>query len=278
MTLIYVIGTWFVKSLRETLVWTTNRNDVPLSSPSSIFLTNEGKFVLRVADNNDAPLVPDVNEAVSYAVMHDDGNFVLYASDSKILWQSFDHPTDTILRGQKLKDGVDHISSVSVFNQGSGKYKLSVNQNDGLVAIYKFRRLEHDEEASSLVVSKAFADSLSKPVTLNLDIGGNLYLVGSDNVVIRVLYESKTQQGEDTNVYIYRVKLNPNGHFNVYKERIDGMGDKKSVGVQLWSTYTFWTSDNITYILLLTAFVALIGACTWCGVKCKSAEELRRGL
>ncbi|XP_026390071.1 G-type lectin S-receptor-like serine/threonine-protein kinase LECRK1 isoform X2 [Papaver somniferum] len=77
----YVVGIWFVKSPRQTQVWTANHNDLPLRKPSSIHFTDEGKLMLRrMPDNKEKPLVPDIQEPVSYAEMHDDGNFVLHGS------------------------------------------------------------------------------------------------------------------------------------------------------------------------------------------------------
>jgi hypothetical protein len=34
--------------------------------------------------------------------MLDSGNFVLYNNSNSVIWESFDHPTDTILGGQNL--------------------------------------------------------------------------------------------------------------------------------------------------------------------------------
>ncbi|RZC89546.1 hypothetical protein C5167_027091 [Papaver somniferum] len=125
----YVVGIWFVKSSQQTLVWSTNRNDFLLHKPSSIIFTDEGKLMLRIMPGNkEKPLLPDVPEAASYAKMHDDGNLVLYGSSSQIMWESFDYPSDTILGGQKLRPGIDLIS---------GNYRLSLDQTDGSVAIYK---------------------------------------------------------------------------------------------------------------------------------------------
>ncbi|XP_026451619.1 S-locus-specific glycoprotein S13-like [Papaver somniferum] len=120
----YVVGIWFVNSPHKTLVWTANRDDPPLSNLYSLIITEEGNFLLR-ADNKDKPLI-DVHrhiQPVSYAKMHDNGYFVLYNAESQIIWESFDYPTDTILGGQVLKDDVDMVSGVSLFNPGSGEYK-----------------------------------------------------------------------------------------------------------------------------------------------------------
>ncbi|KAI3970660.1 hypothetical protein MKX01_024307, partial [Papaver californicum] len=85
-------------------------------------------------DNKDKLLLPDVPEPASYAKMHDNGNFVLYGSESQIVWESFDYPTDTILGGQKLKAGIDLFSS---------NHRLSIRQDDGFVAIRPGYRTEN---------------------------------------------------------------------------------------------------------------------------------------
>ena len=52
--------------------------------------------------------------------MHDNGNFVLYDSNSRIIWQSFDHPTNTLLPGQRLPPGKEIFSSASETDYGRG--------------------------------------------------------------------------------------------------------------------------------------------------------------
>ena len=43
--------------------------------------------------------------------MLDSGNFVLYNNSNSVIWESFDHPTDTILGGQNLFDYTDFLVS-----------------------------------------------------------------------------------------------------------------------------------------------------------------------
>lgn len=55
--------------------------DAMLIKPSSILLTDEGKLILKTKpDGEEKPLIPGIEEPVSYAMMHDNGNFVLYGS------------------------------------------------------------------------------------------------------------------------------------------------------------------------------------------------------
>ncbi|KAJ0496148.1 putative non-specific serine/threonine protein kinase [Helianthus annuus] len=61
----------------------------------------------------------------------DTGNLVLFDSNNVIVWQSFDHPTDSLVPGQKLVEGQKLIASVSSTNWGKGLYSVEVT-NQGL--------------------------------------------------------------------------------------------------------------------------------------------------
>ena len=71
----------------------------------------------------------------SSASMLDSGNFVLFDSSSKIIWKTFDSPTDTILPGQRLLSGQRLVSDVSETNHNRGKFQL-VMQRDGNLVQY----------------------------------------------------------------------------------------------------------------------------------------------
>ncbi|XP_026451913.1 metalloendoproteinase 1-MMP-like [Papaver somniferum] len=57
--------------------------------------------------NKEKRLIPYIKEPVSFGVLQDDGNLVFYGLGAQIVWQSIDHPSDTILGGQNLRSGVD---------------------------------------------------------------------------------------------------------------------------------------------------------------------------
>lgn len=65
--------------------------------------------------------------------MLNSGNFVLYDSDSKIIWQTFDAPTDTILPGQSLVAGEQLVSSISDTVHSSGRFAIRMRMNGNLV-------------------------------------------------------------------------------------------------------------------------------------------------
>ncbi|KAM2015159.1 receptor-like serine/threonine-protein kinase SD1-8 isoform X2 [Malus sylvestris] len=107
----YYIGIWYSKQVvsEMTIVWVANR-EIPVSDRFSSALTIlDGNLVLLNMSKNPV-WSTDLNSTTSsgsvQAVLLDSGNLVLIAGSSnntsEPLWQSFDHPTHTLLPGGKL--------------------------------------------------------------------------------------------------------------------------------------------------------------------------------
>ncbi|CAD5195744.1 unnamed protein product [Musa acuminata subsp. malaccensis] len=67
------------------------------------------------------------------AVLLDSGNLVLRADSNRILWQSFDHPTDTVLPGMKIQYNCSSHSTIYITSwkdaddPSPGDYSLGVD-------------------------------------------------------------------------------------------------------------------------------------------------------
>ncbi|MCI33064.1 G-type lectin S-receptor-like serine/threonine protein kinase RLK1-like [Trifolium medium] len=66
--------------------------------------------------------------------MLDSGNFVLYDEHSYVIWQSFDHPTDTILGGQNLTEDDYLVSTSEVMRMLTGIQTLRMVANNSVLA------------------------------------------------------------------------------------------------------------------------------------------------
>ncbi|XP_059282650.1 G-type lectin S-receptor-like serine/threonine-protein kinase SD2-5 [Lycium ferocissimum] len=101
---------------RPQLVWSANRNH-PVKANATLQLGQDGNLVLA---NSDGTLVWSTNttgKSVSGLNLTEMGNLVLLDKRKRPIWQSFDHPTDSLLPGQNLVSGRKLISSVSTTNQ-----------------------------------------------------------------------------------------------------------------------------------------------------------------
>ncbi|XP_050384050.1 G-type lectin S-receptor-like serine/threonine-protein kinase At4g27290 [Argentina anserina] len=101
----YFLGIGFNTFPSTALVWVANRES-PLDSPGFFTLNNDGNLV--VLDQTRRNLVWSTNASLSAsainhttALLADNGNLVL-SFEELTLWQSFDHPSDTMLPGIKI--------------------------------------------------------------------------------------------------------------------------------------------------------------------------------
>ena len=98
----YLLAIWFNNIPEKTIVWSAN-GDSLAQEGSKIELKTDGSFVLSDPKGQQMWDPSLLGTRVAYAAMLDNGNFVLARNNSSLtLWQSFDHPADTILPTQVM--------------------------------------------------------------------------------------------------------------------------------------------------------------------------------
>ncbi|CAN4104115.1 unnamed protein product [Withania somnifera] len=101
------VGMWYKNISVRTVVWVANRV-APLTSRSGILKVMEPGILVLLNGSNNVVWSTNTSRSVQnpIAQLLDSGNFVVKeAGDDNpgnFLWQSFDHPTDTLLPGMKL--------------------------------------------------------------------------------------------------------------------------------------------------------------------------------
>ncbi|KAL4628675.1 hypothetical protein ACB092_05G257200 [Castanea dentata] len=131
------LGIWFVKVAKQTIVWVANRNDPIIDSSGVLSINPYGNLVLHDSSNR---LLWSTNASVqgttsSVAQLQDSGNLVLLVqgNNNKLIWQSFDHPTDTLLPGMRF--GLNRITGLDMLltswksqdDPGTGDYFFKLN-------------------------------------------------------------------------------------------------------------------------------------------------------
>ncbi|XVE53018.1 hypothetical protein DITRI_Ditri02bG0171000 [Diplodiscus trichospermus] len=210
----YAVGIFLAGVPQRTVVWTANRDDPPVPSTASLLLTADGRLIIRSPQGRDKNVI-DSSE-IATASMLDTGNFVLYDSDQNIIWQSFEHPTTTILPGQRLSAGMELFSSVSETDQSTGIFRLKM-QTDGNLVQYP---VETPDTAQYSYFSSSTAGK-GDNVSLNLDNDGHLYLLNSTGFNIKDLYKGVNE----SNGIMYLMKIDWDGIFRLYSYRLNQNGN-----------------------------------------------------
>ncbi|CAL5082736.1 unnamed protein product [Urochloa decumbens] len=99
------LGIWYNDIPRRTVVWVANR-ETPVtnstSSPPSLSLTNTSNLALSDASGRVLWTTNVTASGSAAAVLLDTGNLVVRSPNGTTLWQSFEHPADTLLPGMKI--------------------------------------------------------------------------------------------------------------------------------------------------------------------------------
>ncbi|KAJ0475368.1 putative non-specific serine/threonine protein kinase [Helianthus annuus] len=145
----------------------------------------------------------------------DTGNLVLFDNQNSVVWQSFDHPTDSLLPGQKLYQGQKLKSSVSLSNSSGQEGMYSI----GITDIGLFAYVESNPP-------QAFYRMLVYPNGNDTHKGRRYirFLNGSLSLFIR----SSEPSDPDVSVYIptassvQYMKLMSDGHLKVFEYQSGG--------------------------------------------------------
>ncbi|TMW84897.1 hypothetical protein EJD97_024167, partial [Solanum chilense] len=113
------------KLMDPQLVWSANR-DRPVKANATLKLGQDGNLVLADSDGTLVWSTNTTGKSVSGLNMTEMGNLVLFDKANRTVWQSFDHPTDTLIPGQSLVSGRKLVASVSVTNWSQSLLSLTI--------------------------------------------------------------------------------------------------------------------------------------------------------
>nr|GEU74421.1 G-type lectin S-receptor-like serine/threonine-protein kinase LECRK3 [Tanacetum cinerariifolium] len=142
----YALGICIAGIPERTVVWTASRETLPLSENATLSFDIDGSLSLDPGQGQQMINIYKTNNGLgaSFASMQDSGNFVLYNYyGTRVLWQSFENPTKTILAGQHLVLEQALVSSVSEKDQSIGGgyptketiYRMKIDA-DGILRLY----------------------------------------------------------------------------------------------------------------------------------------------
>lgn len=120
----------------STVIWTANRG-TPVTNSDNFVFDTKGSVSLQAGGK--VVWAPETGgKRVSSIRLENSGNLVFIGSDnSSIVWQSFSHPTDTLISNQEFTQGMKLASDPDVDSRNL-TYFLGINSGDlNLYAGYK---------------------------------------------------------------------------------------------------------------------------------------------
>ncbi|GAU39950.1 hypothetical protein TSUD_149600 [Trifolium subterraneum] len=154
-----------IHAASNTIIWSANR-DAPISDSDKMKLTDEG---IQIFDKNGNSVwsTPQLKSQVKKLSLTEMGNLVLLDQFNNSLWESFQHPTDTIVTGQRLSVGSSLSSASSSSNFSTGNYKLTITSSDAILQWFgqtywklsvdsKAYRISHDDAQYMTVNTTGF--------------------------------------------------------------------------------------------------------------------------
>ena len=214
----FAIGIWLRNQPNNTIVWTADTDNQPVSSKATLNLTSDGINLLLRTEHGEETSLADFpgyfSTPADSASMLDSGNFVVYNKSSNVIWQSFDWPTDTILGGQNFSEYNEYNGLVSRSDHSGRRYRLTIDSKGNLVS-YPDNSTYGTETAYW-----SFDTFAGTSVILSLNQRGLLRLINGSSSIIISANDSFPLEKETT--IIYRAVLDSDGIFKLYSHHFWG--------------------------------------------------------
>ncbi|KAK6140681.1 hypothetical protein DH2020_025588 [Rehmannia glutinosa] len=115
----------------STIVWAANRDSPVQNSDSFTFDDNGNAYLQR--GGSTIWSTATANKGVSAMELLDSGNLVLIGNDGSVIWQSFKHPTNTLLSNQEFSEGM--ILTTDPNSKGSKNLTYSLEIKSGTMIL-----------------------------------------------------------------------------------------------------------------------------------------------
>ncbi|KAH7657743.1 S-receptor-like serine/threonine-protein kinase protein [Dioscorea alata] len=194
------------------VAWSANRNN--LVGENAMLQFSHGGLVLIDSEGKDIWSSDNSNETVVGMSISGRPNLVLFNSSNRTIWQSFDHPTDTLLPGQVLRNDQSLISSLADPNMGNNLFSLSISF--GILTAF----IHTDNSVPYLFLGKDVSETATSTDLLQyLEFkAGQVVLVFLTGTVTSTFTLAETQWHQPSDF----LRLDPDGGLRIYSWMLDG--------------------------------------------------------
>ncbi|KAI4383677.1 hypothetical protein MLD38_009485 [Melastoma candidum] len=199
----FLLAVWFAKISEQTVIWSAN-GDSLVPKGSKLRLTDDNRLSLDNPSGGEKTVAEQPGSKFAYASMLNTGNLVVMSPLGDVVWETFDHPTDTMLPTQKLGMGSQLVARYSQTNYSDGRFMLAM-QGDGNLVLYTLAYPLNS-------INKAYwaTNSVGSGLELVFNQSGQVYLTTS-NGTIEIQSNNFSTDG-----FYQRAVLDSHGIFSQY--------------------------------------------------------------
>lgn len=216
----FLLSIWYDKIPSKTMAWYPVEGNF-VESGSKVQLTADKGLVLTSPTGDELWKSQPLSGTVSFAHMNDTGNFIIKGQNSLNLWETFDHPRDTILPFQTIERTGYLQSRKSERDFSPGRFRLTLLENGNLVLSSVSLPTTYLDESYYEIKTNDDANVSNSGVGLVFNESGYLYVL-SDNGQRFMLTDKEVYS---TSNFYHRATINFDGVFTLYYHPRNNTGD-----------------------------------------------------
>ncbi|KAI3826534.1 hypothetical protein L1987_00582 [Smallanthus sonchifolius] len=205
----FLLSIWYDKIPEKTVIWYPEDGPT-VPAGSKVDLIDRRGLVLTDPQGKEVWSSRSISDLL-YAYMNDTGNFVIVGSNSRSIWESFDHPADTILPTQVMPRGGVINSKMGETNFAGGKFQLRLLQDGNLVLNTRDMFTGSPDNAYYNSGTRDESNTTNSGDQLIFDARGYLYILRRNGERVTL-----TADSPPSGDYYHRATLDSDGVFTQY--------------------------------------------------------------
>ncbi|XP_027340217.1 thaumatin-like protein 1 [Abrus precatorius] len=129
---LYLLAIWYENIPNRTIIWSAN-GDSHAPKGSRLELNDSRGLVLSNPQGSELWRSGFTSRTIYSGLMNDNGNFQLLDQNLMPVWESFSHPTDTLVPTQVMQLNGNLYSRQGEFNFSPGRFKLHLHEDGNVV-------------------------------------------------------------------------------------------------------------------------------------------------
>ncbi|KAL7619198.1 hypothetical protein Lser_V15G02572 [Lactuca serriola] len=206
----FLLSIWYEKIPDKTIVWYPEEGRM-VPTGSKVELLRASGLVLTDPQGTQVWRSGSIS-AVASGFMNDTGNFVVFGSNSRKLWGSFDFPANTLLPTQVMERGGGMNSTTSATNFSGGRFQLRFKEDGNLVL--NTRDILSGNAYVAYYTSDTYdaANSTNSGEQVIFDATGYMYILRRNGERFDLTPRDSLPSGD----YYHRATLDSDGVFRQY--------------------------------------------------------------